>query len=259
MSKTITEEIALQQITLILFLFTIPFHLLAQIVEYHPEVDSLNTETTAEPYYHWTVTNSGSLDSLSLQVFETQDHNYPASLTSPQADGVFENFYLIIDVSQNGETEYQIEYSIQSAEGEYQNIPSDSFFGIDHIGIVYFKFVVLNESERVDSVMIIIDQQFGLSAEKNELPPKFNLSQNYPNPFNPSTVISFELFKPRQVSLIVYDLLGREASRLINHELYPAGIHQKRWEPSGELSSGIYLYQLISGEFQRTRKMMLIK
>tara|TARA_R110000868_G_scaffold304437_14_gene565167 strand:- start:3917 stop:7564 length:3648 start_codon:yes stop_codon:yes gene_type:complete len=93
--------------------------------------------------------------------------------------------------------------------------------------------------------------------DANGLPDSFELSQNYPNPFNPSTNIEFSLPIQSQVSLIVYDLLGRQVALLENGEL-EAGIHTYRWDASN-LASGIYIYRLVSDQKVVTKKMTLIK
>jgi len=85
----------------------------------------------------------------------------------------------------------------------------------------------------------------------------YSLSQNYPNPFNPSTKIKFSIKVPGNVTLKIYDVLGREIATLINNE-YQAGSYSIDFNASG-LSSGIYFYRLESGSFVQTNKMMLLK
>jgi len=89
------------------------------------------------------------------------------------------------------------------------------------------------------------------------LPTQVSLSQNYPNPFNPSTEIQFELGKSGQVSLKVFDLLGREVAILID-EFRTAGIYDIVFDASN-LSSGVYMYQLQVADVILTKKMTLIK
>jgi len=95
------------------------------------------------------------------------------------------------------------------------------------------------------------------------IPDRVFLYHNYPNPFNPHTTISFELKKTGQVSLIVYDIIGREVIRLIDDEVITGGKHQVMWngtnEKGGEVSSGLYLYRLNVGDQVTTRRMMLIR
>jgi hypothetical protein len=88
-------------------------------------------------------------------------------------------------------------------------------------------------------------------------PKQFALEQNYPNPFNPTTTISYQLPVASQVSLKVYDVLGREVMTLVNGE-QEAGVYNLSLN-GATLSSGIYFYRLQSGNFVQTKKMMLVK
>jgi subtilisin-like proprotein convertase family protein len=95
--------------------------------------------------------------------------------------------------------------------------------------------------------------------EKNDflIPNSISLFQNYPNPFNPCTIISYQLAVSSKVILKVYDILGNEVATLVNEEK-PAGNYEIEFEATN-LSSGLYFYQLKSGEFVQTKKMILIK
>lgn len=93
--------------------------------------------------------------------------------------------------------------------------------------------------------------------EQSDLPNKVNLNQNYPNPFNPSTQIQFELPSRMQVSLKVYDVMGREVATLVN-ETRSAGRYSATFNASN-LASGVYIYRLQTAENVLTRKMVLIK
>ena len=98
------------------------------------------------------------------------------------------------------------------------------------------------------------------SVEENEIdiiPTNYYLSNNYPNPFNPSTAISWQVPVGSQQTLKIYDVLGNEVTTLIN-EYKPAGSYEVEWNASG-LPSGVYFYQLKSGRFLETRKMLLLK
>lgn len=86
----------------------------------------------------------------------------------------------------------------------------------------------------------------------------FNLYQNYPNPFNPTTNIQYQVSSNTQVSLKVYDVLGNEIATLVD-EYKPAGSYEIDFEPSSELSSGVYFYRLQADGFIQTRKMMMLK
>ena len=90
-----------------------------------------------------------------------------------------------------------------------------------------------------------------------EIPTAFNLSQNYPNPFNPTTKINWQSPISGHQTLKVYDVLGNEVATLID-EYRNAGIYEVEFE-AAKLSSGVYFYQLIAGDFVSTKKMIVLK
>lgn len=90
-----------------------------------------------------------------------------------------------------------------------------------------------------------------------ELPVEFGLDQNYPNPFNPVTTISYQVAESRMVSVNIYDMLGRKVATLVN-EVQPAGSYNISFD-AARLSTGIYIYRMVSGDFVQTRKMTLMK
>jgi hypothetical protein len=96
------------------------------------------------------------------------------------------------------------------------------------------------------------------------IPGAFVLAQNYPNPFNPLTIIKYTIGGIRGqglgvsgVSLVVYDLLGREVAVLVNERKAP-GEYDVQFDASN-LSSGVYFYRLAAGSFSQTRSMLLVK
>ncbi|MCU0415057.1 MAG: T9SS type A sorting domain-containing protein, partial [Ignavibacteriaceae bacterium] len=104
--------------------------------------------------------------------------------------------------------------------------------------------------------------QLSSIQDEAEKPTEFKLEQNYPNPFNPVTVISYKLPVNGDVTLKIYDLLGNEVATLVD-ENKPAGKYKIEFNVAQvsrpEMASGIYFYQLTSGEFIQTKKMVLIK
>jgi glutamine cyclotransferase len=93
--------------------------------------------------------------------------------------------------------------------------------------------------------------------DDNVVPYKFQLSQNYPNPFNASTLIRFEIASESEVSLTIYDILGREVETILNDKKQP-GPYDIRFDATG-LSSGTYFYRLRAGDKIETRSMVLLK
>jgi enterochelin esterase family protein len=93
------------------------------------------------------------------------------------------------------------------------------------------------------------------------VPKGFILYQNYPNPFNPSTIISWQSAVGSWQTLKIFDLLGNEVATLID-EYKPAGNYEIEFRPESSirnLASGIYFYQLTSGSFIESKKMIILK
>ena len=86
---------------------------------------------------------------------------------------------------------------------------------------------------------------------------EYRLDQAFPNPFNPSTTITYEIPRQEEVSIILYDLLGREIAILLN-EVKHAGRYTLKISGSN-LSSGVYLYRMRTGSFISTKKVLLLK
>lgn len=92
----------------------------------------------------------------------------------------------------------------------------------------------------------------------NKLIPKvFKLHQNYPNPFNPLTTIKYDIPTDSKVSIVIYDILGREVKNLLN-ENREAGYYEIKFDGSN-YASGIYFYRINAGSFVQVKKMVLIK
>jgi hypothetical protein len=96
-----------------------------------------------------------------------------------------------------------------------------------------------------------------LTNSQAAIPTSYALSQNYPNPFNPSTLISYQLPVSSQITLRVYDVLGREVATLVN-EKKAAGNYTASFDAS-KFASGVYFYKLQAGNFVQTKKMLLVK
>ena len=96
-----------------------------------------------------------------------------------------------------------------------------------------------------------------VDVEDNQVVNKFVLEQNYPNPFNPETTINFTIPRNANVSLKVYDVIGREVAVLMN-EYKTAGNYSVKFN-AGKLSSGLYIYRLEANGISISKKMMLLK
>ena len=89
------------------------------------------------------------------------------------------------------------------------------------------------------------------------VPKNYELSQNYPNRWNPSTTINYSLAKAGNVKLTVYNAIGSKVATIVN-EYKQAGNYSVQFNGSN-LSSGIYLYRLESGNYSAAKKFILLK
>jgi hypothetical protein len=135
--------------------------------------------------------------------------------------------------------------------------------GIDTARNIYVTGFSYGLGVNYDYVTIKYSQMVGIQPVSNEIPKSYELFQNYPNPFNPVTRIKFDIppfTKGGQggfVTLIIYDILGREATTLVSEQLKP-GTYEVEFDGTS-YPSGIYFYRLFNGEFVRTKKMILAK
>lgn len=97
----------------------------------------------------------------------------------------------------------------------------------------------------------------GVNSRPAGVAKKFMLYQNYPNPFNPTTVISYQLSAISDVTLKVYDILGREVATLVNQK-QSAGKYSVTFNGNA-LPSGVYFYRLVAGNDMAVKKLLLLK
>ncbi|MEX2477218.1 MAG: LamG-like jellyroll fold domain-containing protein [Gracilimonas sp.] len=106
--------------------------------------------------------------------------------------------------------------------------------------------------------LTITSAQAVTNEQLSELPTSVELQQNYPNPFNPTTTIQYGVPEAGEVSLEVFDMLGRKVATLINRESKSAGRHTVQFD-AARFSSGMYIYRLKAANTVVTKKLTLIK
>jgi len=116
-----------------------------------------------------------------------------------------------------------------------------------------------------DLKLVVGSQEYvsGEVAENGLIPNRFSLSQNFPNPFNPSTTIRYGLPRASNVTLRIYNLLGRKVVTLIDDEPRGPGFHIMAWNgrdtEGRSVASGLYIYRILADDFSQTRKMLFVK
>lgn len=129
------------------------------------------------------------------------------------------------------------------------------------VGDVIFDGIVCPAGETIDNVIEIIieDVLIGKTARQSEKETRNPLMDSaYPNPFNPSTSLSYTLPEAAQVSLIVYNMQGKEVAKLLNGTYQTAGQHTVQFNAS-QLPSGTYIYRLSAGHYTTTKRIQLVK
>jgi len=140
----------------------------------------------------------------------------------------------------SAKTEYSfVDQTVQAGETYYYRLESISYNGVRELFI--------------ESTVTITAQ----------MPNEFALLDNYPNPFNPVTNIKFQVPEASEVSMIVYDVQGHLVKKLLSNSTFEPGEHSVQWDATdnynNSVSTGVYFYQFVSGNFQKIGKMMLIK
>jgi len=152
------------------------------------------------------------------------------------------------------QTEKIIENINQGTETEAA-FTFDVDYNIGNVEADTIEFVI------TDNKSVYLTKQFILQYS---VPTEYKLEQNFPNPFNPTTKIRFSIpnvtlseVEGSRVQIKVFDVLGKEVAALVNEEK-PAGKYEVEFD-ARNLSSGVYFYQLRSGDFIQTNKMILLR
>lgn len=196
------------------------------------------------------------------------DANADGNVDGPdEGTGGSRNFGEILIVD---ESNVQMRVELQDGTHDYHNYWDEA---LESEGI---RIETGNTFESLTGILFFSFGNYKLVPRKNDdfvghvtnvekfdvMPDEYALSQNYPNPFNPTTTISYSIPKlgtnqETIVQLKIYDILGREVKTLVNEVKHP-GNYKVQFE-AGNLTSGIYFYNLTTGEFHQTKKLILLK
>ncbi|MCF7805328.1 MAG: FG-GAP-like repeat-containing protein [Candidatus Marinimicrobia bacterium] len=123
------------------------------------------------------------------------------------------------------------------------------------------QLVVTDNADATDTTTLTVDITT-TDIQDSDLPDTFTLKGNYPNPFNPATTIKYGLPKAAKVEIVIYDLIGRKITTLIT-SYQNAGWHTVQWNGTNDLgeliSTGVYFYRLVAGDFVDVKKMVYMK
>lgn len=158
--------------------------------------------------------------------------------------------YSINIYSNNGEGTFQY-------EGNYGvGYNPSSIFSADFDGDNDYDLAVANAYSDNVSILINLSNNTDIPYENIPVPDKFSL-YSYPNPFNAFTIIEYSLPSASNVTITIYNILGRRVETLVQGQ-QQAGHHRAIWDASNH-SSGLYIYRIKAGENSETRKMLLLR
>ncbi|SUZ91905.1 uncharacterized protein METZ01_LOCUS44759 [marine metagenome] len=160
-------------------------------------------------------------------------------------------------------TSLNIVFDITQIEEDHNKLSIYQFFdgAWRHIGGDIFSNMIQTNTRSLGQ-FALVKGNHGPVYEKLTLPVNFSISQNYPNPFNPNTRIGFTIPKESQISISVYDILGRKVTDLENGYFSP-GAYMTSWNGrnmvGNQVATGVYFYEIRSAGFNQVKKMILIK
>jgi len=211
-----------------------------------PVLSCANCVALGHPSLSWTATANGGTYMVSRATCVYGD---------PECEMVYHNIY-----SGSNTTFTDNEVTIWKKTGA-QPAPE---------GIYYYRVRAINTVGEVSPYSNVLNiasgeilyTKIGATGEKEEIiltriPATFGLDQNFPNGFNPTTQIKYRLSSDVHVTLVVYDVLGKEVARLVDGD-ETAGFKTVEFN-AGNLVSGIYFYHLQAGNFSDVKKMILMK
>lgn len=184
--------------------------------------------------------------------------NLSGFVTSPNT------IFLSWDDNSFNETGFKIERADSSSNNffEIATVGTNISFYFDNQGLVTgktykYKVAAFNMSGTSAYSNVFEITLVNIDPISSIVPEKFNLYNNYPNPFNPETKIKFDVPKSTHVMIEIFNVKGELISELVNSKLNP-GQYEVTFNSSG-LSGGIFFYRMISGDFAKTGKMVLLK
>lgn len=178
------------------------------------------------------------------------------TVTTPTTEGSIKSYKIYVSAD-------KINFS-EVASGEWNGNSNMKVVTFTPLAARYIKIEAIsaNNNYAAATEFEIGRSRTGTGAENNQgliIPKKFILEQNYPNPFNPDTIISYQLATSNPTSLKIFDLLGRQVAVLVN-QFQNAGSYQIPLSSSErQLSSGVYFYQLTSGNNSIIKKMIFMQ
>jgi len=216
--------------------------------------------TNVIPLQFTSLSFSNSME-LNINMLKNYQVKYIALAKLSSAGYTLTEMPLSNGVVQNEVAQYNIDSALLfQDDGNYITLDNKSqmylYFDIPLSGGLYKRDYILEVNGKYITDSSVTDPG-GDSRQNTLVANQIKLHSNYPNPFNPVTNIKFELSEKGFIELNVYNILGQLVKILIKGE-FPQGIHSVEFNASN-LPSGVYFYQIKSGNYMESKKMVLIK
>ena len=203
------------------------------------------------------------IDSL-YPVIDRPIDTFPYLITIPYTasyPALVDSFYLNVEHLRSDTLVQNKIFSLSKSNPSHLTLYLDSLHVWDKIKLrvtITDTSIYNNITHYPDTGWVVMNVLPHILSVKNEnIPLTYNLAQNYPNPFNPITKIRYQIPEPAFVSIKIYDVLGNEIADLVNEEKNAGGFEIDF--DGSELTSGIFYYRITAGNFNQTKKMILLK
>ncbi len=223
----------------------------------HWSIFRITAHTTWNHFYESPIDSGYSLDNIAPGV--------PGGLLLAATDEG-----LMLSWNQSADEDFQYFIVYKSADSLFQTdqygtyTTADAYF-VDseyEIGIVYYRVSAVDHAGNEGEYSEVISTSILETDQEDLIPTEFALRQNYPNPFNPTTQIKYDLPEDALVAINIYDMMGRSIKSLVNSQ-QTAGYRSIQWDATNNLgepvSAGMYIYMIQAGQYQQTKKMVLLK
>ena len=184
----------------------------------------------------------------------------PGSLTISEGDSI--NFYISASDPDGNTIEYnwELEGAIVSTDSFYTFYTDENSTGTYEVTLDITDNYQPPSRNTLNFEWDVVVEDISTSQEL--LPIATAIYQNYPNPFNPTTTINYSLKEDSKVSLNIYNIKGQKVKQLVSDQL-SAGQHSAIWNGKDDngksVSSGIYFYKLKTENYEKTKRMVLLK
>lgn len=215
---------------------------------YNPAVNAVdgNMETrwSAENFPQWIEIDLQEIKKVNvLEVFPYQERAYQYIIEAK--NDIDENYEIIVDRSSNTDKKLSLADTIDSKNVRFVKLTVSGCYALPTQWVSILEFGIYNKN-----ITDIADQT-------NFLPIEFKLYQSYPNPFNPSATIEYDIAKPGNTRLSIYNVKGELITRLID-KYQKSGSYAVKFDGIN-IPSGVYYYQLINNNRVQSKSMILLK